>query len=76
MVIFAYLWEEFFLNPAVVWILVPITAIVLASAQKIYEQYCRHAERIEMIQSGIHPDLDKQDENVETATTEYFTVPS
>ena len=69
---FAYLWEEFFLNPAVVWVLIPITAILLGGIHKLYEQYCRHTERIEMIQSGIHPDLDKV-ELEEPATTEYFT---
>jgi hypothetical protein len=65
----AFRWEVFFLNPAVVWVLIPVTAIIFGGAQKIYEQYCRHQERLEMIQNGIHPDLETVEEPI---TTEYY----
>ncbi len=71
MFLVAMSWETFFLNPAVVWVLIPVTAILFAGIQKIYEQYCRHQERLEMIQNGIHPDLEQIEEQV-PATTEYF----
>ena len=49
-------WQAFFLNPAVVWVLIPITAIVFSGVTGIYTLYCRHQERIAMIENGIHPD--------------------
>lgn len=56
MTLFAIAWEAFFLNPAVVWVLIPITAILISGIQQVYKQYCRHVERIAMIENGIHPD--------------------
>lgn len=49
-------WEAFFLNPAVVWVIIPVAAIVLGGVSEIYKMYCRHQERIAMIENGIHPD--------------------
>ncbi|MEM6687994.1 MAG: hypothetical protein AAF664_01115 [Planctomycetota bacterium] len=53
-------WENFFLNPAVVWVLVPVSAIVLSGLSGIYKMYCKHQERIAMIENGIHPDRPEQ----------------
>lgn len=70
MMLFAdFRWESFFLNPAVVWVLIPVTAIAFGGAKEIYKQYCSHQERLEMIQAGIHPDLETVEE---PATTEYY----
>lgn len=52
-------WEAFFLNPAVVWVLIPVSAILIGGISGIYSQYCKHVERISMIENGIHPDSDE-----------------
>lgn len=49
-------WQAFFLNPALVWILIPLTAMLLGGIGEIYKRYCEHQERIAMIENGIHPD--------------------
>ncbi|MCA9196223.1 MAG: hypothetical protein KDA87_01755 [Planctomycetales bacterium] len=61
-------WEHFFLNPAVVWVLIPIVAIVVTGIQQIIRMVLRHRERIAMIEQGIHPDApdSTQDANSET----------
>ena len=57
-------WSHFFLNPAVVWICIPIAAIVLSGIQALVKMYFSHQERIAMIEHGIHPDqIDPQDES-------------
>jgi hypothetical protein len=48
-------WRQFFLNPAVVWILIPITAILIGGIKGLYRMYCEHTERIAMIEQGIVP---------------------
>ncbi|MEZ6115517.1 MAG: hypothetical protein R3C28_02935 [Pirellulaceae bacterium] len=47
-----------FLNPAVVWVMIPIVAIVVTGIQQIIRMVLRHRERIAMIEQGIHPDAD------------------
>ena len=49
-------WRMFFLNPAVVWVLIPIAAILLSGIQALAKMYFTHQERIAMIEQGIHPD--------------------
>ncbi len=46
---------------------VAVTAIVCGSLSSIFQQYFRHAERIEMIRQGMNPDLvaDSSDEEEE-----------
>ena len=44
------------MNPAVVWVLVPVAAIVLGGVQALAKMYFTHQERIAMIDQGIHPD--------------------
>ena len=55
-------WREFFLNPAVVWILVPVAAILIGGIQALVKMYFTHQERISMIEQGIHPDQYREDE--------------
>lgn len=49
-------WSHFFLNPAVVWVLIPVSVIVIGGVTEIYKRYCKHQERIAMIENGMHPD--------------------
>ena len=56
-------WELFFLNPAVVWVLIPIAAILTTGIQQLVKMYFRHRERIALIEQGIHPDLAGVDES-------------
>ena len=49
-------WELFFLNPAVVWVLIPVTAILVGGIQQLVKMICRHRERIAMIEQGMNPD--------------------
>ena len=48
--------ERFLLNPAVVWVLIPISYFIVTGIREIYERYCVHQERLAMIENGIHPD--------------------
>lgn len=54
-------WQQFFLNPAVVWVLIPISYILLSGIQSLYRAYCEHVERLAMIQQGIVPPERKPD---------------
>jgi len=49
-------WSRFFLNPAVVWVLIPVTAILVGGIQQLVKMFLTHQERIAMIEQGIHPD--------------------
>ena len=51
-------WQAFFLNPAVVWVLIPVSAILISGIRGLYSQYCKHQERIAMIENGLHPDTE------------------
>ena len=48
-------WRMFFLNPAVVWILIPLAAILISGIKSLFHMYYEHVERIAMIQQGIMP---------------------
>ncbi|NNE01164.1 MAG: hypothetical protein HKN47_27940 [Pirellulaceae bacterium] len=58
-------WQAFFLNPALVWVLIPLSFIVLGAASEIYKRYCDHQERMAMIENGIHPDASAKDATVD-----------
>ena len=63
-------WSAFFLNPAVVWVLIPITAIVVSGVHGILKLYLRHQERLAMIQQGMNPDaLSDPDDDVTNEPT-------
>jgi hypothetical protein len=48
-------WRDFFLNPAVVWVLIPVSYLLISGIRSLYVAYCEHVERIAMIQSGLIP---------------------
>lgn len=44
------------MNPAVVWILIPIACILVAGIKAVAGMYFSHQERIAMIEQGMNPD--------------------
>lgn len=48
-------WREFFLEPAVVWVVIPVLYIVFEGIKSLFRLYYEHVERLEMIQQGIVP---------------------
>lgn len=54
-------------NPAVVWVLIPIVAIVVSAVAKIMHRSQEHRERMAMIAAGLHPDY-PPDEDPDTGT--------
>lgn len=54
-------WHNFFMNPAVVWVLIPVTFILISGIQTLYRAYCEHVERMAMIQQGMMPPERKAD---------------
>jgi len=65
-------WEYFFLNPAAVWVLIPIAAILTHAVCELYRRYCEHQERIAMIENGIHRDYADETESVEVERADAF----
>ena len=57
-------WSTFFLNPATVWVVIPITAIVICGVRQIASMHYRHLERMAMIQQGLDPDKDDELESL------------
>ena len=60
--------ESFFmrlLNPALIWVLIPITWLVLTSVVEVLKLAQRHRERMALIQQGIHPDLEEDSSSFE-----------
>jgi hypothetical protein len=49
-------WSRLF-SPEVIWVLIPITGIVVWGITEILQQIHRHQERQAMIEQGMHPDL-------------------
>ena len=43
-------------NPAVVWIFIPVVAILVGAMAKIIQRTQEHRERMAMIAAGLHPD--------------------
>ena len=46
------------LNPALIWILIPITWLLLTTVVEILKLVQKHRERMALINQGIHPDLE------------------
>ena len=47
------------LSPGVVWVLIPVLAIVGAFAKQMLNRYFDHQERMAKIEAGMDPDLDE-----------------
>ena len=55
-------WSRFFLNPAVVWVTIPVAAILIGGIQALVKMYFSHQERIAMIEQGMHPGAERSDD--------------
>ncbi len=53
-------WQAFFFNPAVVWVLIPVTAIIVHGLLQFFRLNCRHEERLAMIRQGMIPPDDSE----------------
>lgn len=49
-------------NPAVVWVLIPVTAILVGMIGTIVHRSQQHRERMAMIAAGMHPDYPPDDD--------------
>lgn len=47
---------EKLLQPDVVWVVIPVIAIVAVVARKVVQRYFEHKERMAKIEAGIDPD--------------------
>jgi hypothetical protein len=50
------------LSPDLIWIIIPVTAILIGGTLAVLQQIHRHQERKAMIDQGIHPDYPPDDE--------------
>ena len=57
-------WQYLF-NPAVVWVLIPVTAILVGMIATIIHRWQQHRERMAMIAAGMHPDYPPGEEPLE-----------
>ena len=48
--------RSFLHNPATVWVLIPVVAILIGGIGAIMKQNQRHKERMAMIERGMDPD--------------------
>ncbi len=48
-------WSRDFLNPAVVWVVIPVSVILIGGIRQILSMYFQHQERMAMLQHGIDP---------------------
>ena len=48
---------QFLFNPAVIWVFIPITAIIVGTLGTIIHKSQQHRERMAMIAAGMHPDF-------------------
>ena len=51
------------LNPAVIWVLIPIVAILVGAIARIIQRSQEHRERMAMIAAGLHPDFPPDEES-------------
>ncbi len=49
------------LSPGVVWVLIPVLAIVGVFAKQMLNRFFDHKERMARIEAGMDPDLDEDD---------------
>ncbi len=54
-------WDRL-LSPELIWIVIPVAAIVIGGILGILSQIHRHQERRAMIEQGIHPDYPPEEE--------------
>lgn len=54
-------WEQL-LNPSIIWVLIPITAIVCGGFAGIVKLIINHRERMALIEQGIHPDYPPEED--------------
>jgi hypothetical protein len=57
-------WQSLF-SPAVIWIFIPITAIIVGTLSSIIHKSQQHRERMAMIAAGMHPDFPPDEEVAE-----------
>ena len=50
---------ERLLSPEVVWVLIPVLAIVGVFAKQMLNRYFDHQERMARIEAGMDPDVDE-----------------
>ena len=50
--------RSFLLNPATVWVLIPVAAILIGGIRAIMKQTQSHKERMAMIERGMDPGRD------------------
>ena len=55
----------FLFSPAVVWVWIPITAILVGTVASIIHRWHQHQERMAMIAAGLHPDYPPGEEPLE-----------
>jgi hypothetical protein len=56
-------WNRF-LSPELIWVVIPVVAILVGGTIAILQQIHRHQERKAMIDQGLHPDYPpKEDEH-------------
>ena len=53
---------EKLLSPAVVWVLIPVLAIVGVFAKQMLNRYFDHQERMAKIEAGMNPDADEDED--------------
>lgn len=56
---------EFFkelLRPEVLWVVIPVVAIVMVYGAKMVSRYFEHVERLAKIEAGIDPDAGDAEE--------------
>ena len=49
------------LNPAVVWVLIPLGGLLVGLVLHLFRMHHRHVERMAMIEAGIDPDAFNRD---------------
>ena len=49
------------LNPAVVWVLIPLGGLLVGLVLHLFRMHHRHVERMAMIEAGIDPDAVNRD---------------
>lgn len=58
----AAVWWQSLVRPDVVWVLVPVVAIIIGGVIAVVQMVIAHRERMAMIEQGMHPDEQKQSE--------------
>lgn len=49
------------IDPAVIWVTIPLAAIILAFARKMLHNHYEHRERMAKIEAGMDPDDEELD---------------